>query len=63
MNLRTATLRWSASDCGKQISIRRDACKQGLAQDRIRQVAEFVETTSGKRRALLQYFGGPLEKD
>ena len=59
----TATLLWSASDRSKQIGIRRDACKQGLAQDEIRKVAEFVETTSCKRRALVQYFGEPLEKD
>ena len=45
------------------IAVRRDACKQGLVQDEIRQVAEFVETTSCKRRVLLQYFGEPLEKD
>ena len=57
----TATLLWHPSDRGKQVAIRRDACRQGLAQDEIRQVVEFVEATNCKRRMLLQYFGEPLE--
>ena len=46
--LATATLLWCASDRGKQIGIHRGAYNQGLGQDEIRQVAEFVEATSRK---------------